>query len=57
MTKITYTLCKDLFMTKSSSVIFRITNVSDKTYTESLNTHFMSKYFFFRKLCRLWDGV
>jgi len=46
MTKITRTLYEDLFMKKSSSVILRIKNVSDKTCTENPNTHFMSKYSF-----------
>jgi len=57
MTKILCTLYEDLFMTKPSSVILRIKNVSDKTFTENLNTHFMSKYNFSpRKLGRLGDG-
>jgi hypothetical protein len=57
MTKIKGALYEDLFMTISSSGLLRMRTVSDKTCTEDLNTHFMSKYFFPQKSCRLWDGV
>jgi hypothetical protein len=43
MTGISY---EDLFMTISSSAVLRMRNVSDKTCSENLNTHFMSNFFF-----------
>jgi hypothetical protein len=45
-------------MTISRWIIFRMMNVSDKSYRENQNTHFVfSSFFFPRKSCRLWDNV
>ena len=42
----------------SRSFLLRLRNVSDKSCRENQNTHFMfNNFFFFRKLCRLWDNL
>jgi hypothetical protein len=35
----------------------RMRNVSDKSYRENQNMHFILKTFFSRKSCRFWDNV
>jgi hypothetical protein len=59
MTRITGTLHEDLctFMITSRSVLFNMRYVSDKSYRENQNPHFVFNIFFFRKSCRLWDNV
>jgi len=47
-----------IFVIISRSFFLRMSNVSDKPCRENQNTHFVySNFFFFRKLCRLWDNV
>jgi hypothetical protein len=55
-TRITGTLYEDrhTFLI-SRSILFRMRNVSDKSYRANQKTHFMFNNFF-RKLCRLWDN-
>jgi hypothetical protein len=44
-------------MTISRSVLLKMRSVSHKICRENQNTHFtFSNFFFFRKLCRLWDN-
>jgi hypothetical protein len=52
------TLHEDLctFMIISCWILLRMRNVSDKSYRENQNTHFMFNKFS-RKSCRLWDNV
>ena len=42
----------------SRSFLLRMRNVSDKSCRENQNTQFVfSNFFFFRKLCRLWENL
>jgi len=42
----------------SRSILLRIRTVSDKSYRENQNTHFVfNNFFFFRKSCLLWDNM
>jgi hypothetical protein len=52
------TLHKDpcIFMIISREILLIMRNVSDKSYRENQNTHFMFVNFF-PKSCRLWDNV
>jgi len=46
------------FFITSRLVPLRMRNVSDKICRENQETHFVfSKFFFFRKSCRLWENV
>ena len=45
------------FFIISCSILLRMKNISDKSYRETRNTHFMFNNFFFGKSCRLWDNV
>jgi len=59
MTRTTGTLHEYLrtFIVISRAFLLRMRNVSDKIYSWNKKTHFMSSnFFFFRKLCRLWDN-
>jgi len=44
------------FFIISHSILLGIRKFSNK-FVEQIGTNFMSKSFFFRKLCRLWDKV
>jgi hypothetical protein len=56
LTRITGTVHEDLytFMIISLSILLRMRNVSDKSFRENQNTHFMFNNFS-RKSCRLWQ--
>ena len=57
LTRITATLREDVctFITTSGWILLRMRNVSDRTYGESKNTHFMFSNFFFenRAVCEI----
>ena len=47
-----------IFFITSRSVFLRLRNVSDKSFREHQDTHFMfNNFFFFRKSCLLWDNL
>jgi hypothetical protein len=45
------------FLIMSSSVLFRMRNISNKSCRGNQNTFFVEQLFFFLKSCILWDNV
>ena len=59
LARITDTLHKDqyTFLIISRWILRRMRNVSDKSFRENQNTHFVFNGFFPRKSCRSWNNV